>query len=588
MANYNSPKPSWFKQALWWCAGSDPILLKVGSYSDQVKMACMGGTIVSTAVLAFLAGTYAIHTVFSQDINAEIGLFEYAFGLVWAVIIFNIDRFIVSSSPPNIDLTWTKKLGNAIPRIIMGVVISLIISKPLELKIFEKDIELNISQNQGKEFEKTKKDIESEHSNDLKNIDDKIEIHDKDLKKLDKEYVTKDSLYNVELRIITVGPKAKALMADRESVNVKIETVKKSRNSLINAKDSIIAFINKESEKESKSVKLGMRSLVNKIKISHEISPIISNMITLLFIILELTPIIFKILMEKAPYDFQMYNRNEIIKANNSIIEEEGKVISKDSKLLTENFDKERIRLREKFFREQEDLSIQFIEEQNRLKIEFDRNQEQLLNSNLQIMKAKNQKYLNESLYNIIDLEKEKTTTEALLRSESFANDKMELEINEHRRLSLLAVEKELIDTTTNAYKQNRNNEIANNSNREYGKQRELTKNTKSKSMAYIEDGLIKDKFWKPGENYSKMHILTKVEISEIIKSKDDNLIDKLYHNESNKIATDTKITQSRNSESILEWKNKNNNIEKFNLDDHKIMILHNETKEKIIQLATV
>ena len=82
--------------------------------------------------MAFIAASYALYTVF-DNLFAAVG-----FGLVWGLLIFNLDRYIVST---------IKKTGNVIdeliqasPRIILAVIIAVVISKPLELKIFEKEI----------------------------------------------------------------------------------------------------------------------------------------------------------------------------------------------------------------------------------------------------------------------------------------------------------------------------------------------------------------------------------------------------------------------------------------------------------------
>jgi uncharacterized PurR-regulated membrane protein YhhQ (DUF165 family) len=53
-------------------------------------------------------------------------------------MIFNLDRYIVLSMRK--DEVWYKEYLQAIPRIVLAVLIALVISKPLELKIFQKEI----------------------------------------------------------------------------------------------------------------------------------------------------------------------------------------------------------------------------------------------------------------------------------------------------------------------------------------------------------------------------------------------------------------------------------------------------------------
>jgi hypothetical protein len=119
------------KNFLWMCSGADVATLK-RTPTETNKFIGIGGTVFFTAVLAFLSSSYAIYTVFDSYIAA---LF---FGLIWALMIFNLDRYIVSSMKNN-DNFWSD-FFIASPRIIIAVFLAVVISKPLELKIFEKEI----------------------------------------------------------------------------------------------------------------------------------------------------------------------------------------------------------------------------------------------------------------------------------------------------------------------------------------------------------------------------------------------------------------------------------------------------------------
>ena len=120
------------KQFFIICSGSDTDVLEHCSKGEQNKYAGIGATVFFTALMAFIAASYALYTVF-DNLFAAIG-----FGFVWGLLIFNLDRYIVST---------IKKTGNIIdeliqasPRILLAVIIAIVIAKPLELKIFEKEI----------------------------------------------------------------------------------------------------------------------------------------------------------------------------------------------------------------------------------------------------------------------------------------------------------------------------------------------------------------------------------------------------------------------------------------------------------------
>jgi len=101
--------------------------------SERTKYAGIGATIFFTGLFAAMAAAYALFTVFDSYVVAIL------LGLVWGAMIFNLDRYIVSSMRKEGRLS--REWLTALPRIVLAVVISIVIAKPLELKIFAKEIE---------------------------------------------------------------------------------------------------------------------------------------------------------------------------------------------------------------------------------------------------------------------------------------------------------------------------------------------------------------------------------------------------------------------------------------------------------------
>ena len=101
----------------------------------------MGGTIFFTACMAALSGGYAISTVFDNTIISII------FGIFWGMLIFNLDRLIVNTmySDGKVTISW-QELVSGLPRIVMAIFLGIVISTPLELKIFEDAIDIQIEQ----------------------------------------------------------------------------------------------------------------------------------------------------------------------------------------------------------------------------------------------------------------------------------------------------------------------------------------------------------------------------------------------------------------------------------------------------------
>ena len=130
-----------------WAAASDSYVLLACSRAEQNKHLGIGLSVFFVACLAFFSSSYAISTIFDG------GGITYVLGLFWALMIFNLDRLLISSSErkkPYIEgstggKTWyaLSKLFsvNVLVRLFLAVLMSVVISKPLELKILSSQIE---------------------------------------------------------------------------------------------------------------------------------------------------------------------------------------------------------------------------------------------------------------------------------------------------------------------------------------------------------------------------------------------------------------------------------------------------------------
>ncbi|WP_027455445.1 DUF4407 domain-containing protein [Xylanibacter brevis] len=209
-------KSNWYNEFLWWCAGANKKILRQCP-TEYAKYAGMGGTIFSTACMAALSGGYAISTVFENTI------ISFLFGLFWGfVIIFNLDRLIVNTmySDGKETISW-KEFFSGLPRIIMAIFLGIVISTPLELKIYEKSIDAEIEK--------------------LKDQDLKLLIAEDEAKLSDKE-VKRDEVFNRPLTDIEgekmedvysgVTAKKKALNTKRQQIISQINTIKIQRNSV--------------------------------------------------------------------------------------------------------------------------------------------------------------------------------------------------------------------------------------------------------------------------------------------------------------------------------------------------------------------
>ena len=123
------------RRFFWMCAGTH--LEVIEKYPTEYnKFIGIGATIFFTALFAGLSGGYALYYVFAGSPFAV--FFAIIFGILWGLAIFNLDRYIVSSI--NKTAKGLRQFYQASPRLVFAVLIAIVIARPLELKIFEKEI----------------------------------------------------------------------------------------------------------------------------------------------------------------------------------------------------------------------------------------------------------------------------------------------------------------------------------------------------------------------------------------------------------------------------------------------------------------
>jgi len=338
---YQTPKSSFIMRLFWKAAGADRYLLERSTYGDQIKYLCLGGIIIATGLMAGLAGGYAFYTIFEPR-GSAINSFQTAkdiagtydeihiptfikaiiFGIIWGLIIFNIDRFIVTSTGKGDgteDIT-RKELKGALPRIIMGAIIAITISKPVEIRMFKTEIDVKLHEKQIEQEQIYKSGVDSVFNSEINKKEATIgkrlvriskleEISDKLKGEIAREINTncREQCEEYKRQLAANQAEIASLKEDPEYVKVKAEldTIEISRSLKL---------------QDAKKVASGLDGLLERIKIAHEISGFwVSLFITLLFMAIELTPIFFKLMLIKSPYDFMEENVKELIKAENGI-----------------------------------------------------------------------------------------------------------------------------------------------------------------------------------------------------------------------------------------------------------------------------
>jgi hypothetical protein len=291
----------------WICAGVDESLMKECP-TESSKYTGIGATVFFTGLFAAIAAAYALHSVFDNIWMASF------FGLIWGLMIFNLDRYIVSGMRK--EGKMIKQWLIATPRIILALIISIVIAKPLELKIFEKEVseELEImhqEQLQRREalvagrFEPEKEFLRQQNLQLQQEINTLAAKRD-ELRRIAREEA--DGTGGTGVR--NAGPIYAIKKADADRLEQELEELEKRNTTQIQENQrSLIVLDTAQQAALAGMTQKPADGLASKIealgRLTDKSQPVaVANIfIMLLFIAVETAPIFVKLIAHKGPYD---------------------------------------------------------------------------------------------------------------------------------------------------------------------------------------------------------------------------------------------------------------------------------------------
>lgn len=295
----------------WFCSGANFSLLK-RSPTESNKYIGIGATIFFTGVLAALAAGYALFTIF-QSIWPAI-----FFGLLWGLMIFNLDRFIVSSMRKKANAWGEWKL--AIPRLVLAVLLALVISKPLELKMFEREIDRKIDEKRTEFITESKLNL-AKGFPEIQELESKIDTLKAEVgnfeafrDQLQKEYDAErfGEKTTGTSGIVGLGTNAKKKEQQLDAAQVTLDELRLRNQVRIDTLEKqireFVALRQAEFEKQQPGIE-GFDGLAARMEALDSLTKESSAMamanifIMLLFIAIETAPIFVKLISPRGPYD---------------------------------------------------------------------------------------------------------------------------------------------------------------------------------------------------------------------------------------------------------------------------------------------
>jgi peptidoglycan hydrolase CwlO-like protein len=304
------------KQFFILCSGADTDILNDCSIGEQNKYAGIGTTVFFTALMATIASSYALYTVFDNLYTAVF------FGVIWGLLIFNLDRYIVSTIKKRDNVL--DELLQAMPRIFLAVIIAVVISKPLELKIFEKEInqvlleqknDLTLAnQNQiAQQFNPKITDLESQ----ILGLQSQIDTKEAEVNALYDTYITEAEGTSGTMKL-GKGPVYKEKREKYDTALAELQQLKTGNKAKITALENEIIALqgdNKANVAESQPIIDNFDGLMARVNALGKLPWLPSFFIFLLFLAIETSPIIAKLLSPKGAYDYKLQDQETVVKS---------------------------------------------------------------------------------------------------------------------------------------------------------------------------------------------------------------------------------------------------------------------------------
>ncbi|WP_411767279.1 DUF4407 domain-containing protein [Winogradskyella sp. A3E31] len=303
------------KQFFIICSGADTDILKECSVGEQNKYAGIGATVFFTAVMATIAASYALYTVFDNLFSAIF------FGLIWGLLIFNLDRYIVSTIKKRDSVL--DELIQATPRIFLAIIIAVVISKPLELKIFEKEInqvlleqknDLTLA-NQNQIAQQYNPKI-AELQNNIANLQNEVTTKEAEVNALYDTYIS-EAEGTAGTQLLGKGPVYKEKREKHDAALAELNQLKTDNAQKISTLETEIASLQNtytSDVENSQPIIDNFDGLMARVNALGALPWLPSFFIFLLFLAIETSPIFAKLLSPKGEFDFRLEDQETTVK----------------------------------------------------------------------------------------------------------------------------------------------------------------------------------------------------------------------------------------------------------------------------------
>jgi hypothetical protein len=314
-----------FQRFLWFCSGANvSILSRPECAIDQGRYFAIGAGVLLISIFSALSSGYALLSLFSSIVISCV------FGALWGLTIFFLNRLV--SIPRRDDKSLGTVLLMVLPRLVIAAVVAFLIAEPLQLKLFQKEVEHEMAREsvmQSRELGDQAKQffLEIEHLEDQ---------NQSLMYELKKKEARRSELYNTFLdeasgyggtRKPGIGPVYLAKKEELERANRELEEQRATTGRLIQNNEERVARLKEQqptvlAKVEQTNGLLAQLTAFQALTSQNRTLATFSWGIILLFMMLATLPMLVILLSARGPYDLilKRVEREVMVREERSIL----------------------------------------------------------------------------------------------------------------------------------------------------------------------------------------------------------------------------------------------------------------------------
>jgi hypothetical protein len=320
-------------RVLWWCAGADPTLIRRATPASQNRQAIIGAMVLAPALLSLFSMGTALALVL-RPTDEHPGLVASVISdfsvclvtLVWAAIVLTLDRSIVCDVSREVNVAVKTKALRFGARFALAVIIGIVISKPLEIRLLRSELDASLERSSRAERDRLNA-LDAEQFRrrfdelEVKRVDVRRQIAEEraELGAAQKELEEQQKSVEREAEGRSASGRSGEGPAFRQKLrhldDLKTEFANRraaqlSRTGGLEVESSrlearIVALNAERAAREAQNELTANQNkgLAKRLELAHEEYPTMGWMLTLLFLTIEVLPLIVK--FSYAPLDYE-------------------------------------------------------------------------------------------------------------------------------------------------------------------------------------------------------------------------------------------------------------------------------------------